>query len=375
MNDTIHYPLRTRAVATHQPAENNSLIKRLNSLRQLPLKGNEKEWGLLCVEMIGGDLYEHLRTLVEIVHRGDWQSKSNPAAWIRQVLINRCGIRDDYNRMGRRRPGGLRFDHRSCALTHWEARPFAEFEISDGEGGTLLPEEALDGITARAQMQRTDGGCQIALADRESLKRLRRRTLAEANEHDLCKLRLQVLKCNKAAFDRLLLTTIVDMRPLVTHLRIDVDMAEVLAVVALLWSIGPRTYLNYLDQSNHRRLRNAWDRIDRQAKNPKVAEQFRRTLQSFSSNTRRTWEDDEGDYWEDEHSFCYKPVKANRPRNCGCQRCGALDSRLCTCDLGGQRRHTCQQPEMQLRLRAERDQQGGVLLPPIPNIPDRVDLA
>jgi hypothetical protein len=52
-------------------------------------------------------------------------------------------------------------------------------------------------------------------------------------------------------------------RALIGRLELDQDDAEVLAVITLLWVVGPRTYLNFLDETNGKRIRNAWDRFNR----------------------------------------------------------------------------------------------------------------
>ena len=49
-----------------------------------------------------------------------------------------------------------------------------------------------------------------------------------------------------------------------------------------LWDAHPRMYLNFLDEANKRRLRNAWDRFDRRRKEP----DFHRTLHERAMGRR-----------------------------------------------------------------------------------------
>lgn len=75
---------------------------------------------------------------------------------------------------------------------------------------------------------------------------------------------------------------------------LDQDEAEVLAVIELLWYVGPRMYLNFLDEANKRRIRNAWDRFDRKRKKSEWATLFRQGLRVFARETRRAWRHE---YW------------------------------------------------------------------------------
>ena len=282
---------RHKAAARGNPLEKRSprLYKHLDELSRSPLDGNKRLWDEFCIEIRADHLYEHLPILVEIVQEGKWRTDSlKPKVWLLQQFVNRVGKtghNDDYDRNGRRRAGGPKFDKRNGALISCETRPYVEFEIRGDDGETLAPDEAIDGRLARAQLQTGDGYCQL-LADRESLRSLRRRTLAESIESDHCKTLCDMLQQDKPAFDKELAETIREQRPLITNLGLDPDEAEVLALTTLLWSVGPRRYLKFVDQSDRKRLRNAWDRVDRKQKN----HAFKQTLRDSAQKTRREWE-------------------------------------------------------------------------------------
>jgi hypothetical protein len=310
------------------------------------------------------NFYEHLPILVEIVREGRWRTNAlKPETWIRLEFSSRLRKAhkdDDYDRTGKRRPGGPRFDKRNGALISWEARPYAEFEISNEEGETLSADEDIDGRLARAEARRGDGGHQLLLADRDSLRTLRGRTWAEYRENELCEERLDKLKGDTAAFDKLVAETIRRQILLTTALNLDSDESEVMAIVELLWSVGPRVYLNFVDQLNRKRLRNAWDRLDRKREKPA----FKQKSREYGKKTRREWRYQLGDL-PDRRERSYRddqgaPKKKGEPG--GCDRCGALDRRLCTCEVGGKRKR---QPSPQ-ELR-ELIEQRGTTLPPMPS--------
>jgi hypothetical protein len=114
------------------------------------------------------------------------------------------------------------------------------------------------------------------------LRFLSGRTLAERHEASRCAEIVEALNHDRLLFDKLLAKTIADQKALSRRLGLDQDEAEVLAVTSLLWDVGPRMYLNFLDETNRKRIRNAWDRFDRQRKKP----QFRRTLREEARNQR-----------------------------------------------------------------------------------------
>jgi len=372
---------RQKAAARGNPLEKRSpqLYKHLDELSRSPLDGNKRLWDEFCIEIRADHLYEHLPILVEIVQEGKWRTDSlKPKIWLLQQFVNRVGKtgnNDDYDRNGRRRAEGPKFDKRNGALISCETRPYVEFEIRGDDGETLAADEAIDGRLARAQLQNGAGGCQQLLADRESLRALRGRTYAESIESDHCERLYDILQQDKPAFDIVLAEAIQEQRPLTTNLGLDPDEAEVLALAGLLWSVGPRVYLKFVDQSDRKRLRNAWYRVDRKRKN----HAFKQTLRDSAQKTRREWEGREWEYLfgdpPDRPEKYYQDDRRVPPKRDlgGCDRCGALDSRLCTCEVGGERKRK-PKPEVQRQLRSELERQMGVLLPPSPsNTPEFVD--
>ena len=280
--------------------------------------------------------------------------------WLRENFVRRVtrsGTLEDYGPAvnARRRPGGPKFDKRSGALTAFAERPFIEFEVIRGNGDTISPDEAIEGKLERKRLQ-TAGGEDDDMptfpmpADRDSLQFLGRLTFAERLEAFGCEELADALERDRPVFDQALAEAISDQRGLVERIGLDQDEAEVLAVIGLLWYVGPRMYLNFLDESGKRRIRNAWDRFDRKRKKPEWATLFRRALREFTNKTRASWAarrrayeadcdrslDRQGwehliprrvflDYDLDETHPAWEEFQSFR-----CT-CSAVDSRFCTC--------------------------------------------
>src|SRR5664279_5256264 len=279
-------------------------------MSRLPLKGNQKLWDDFCAEVGGEDYYEYMPILVKIVQEGGWRTDAlKPLEWLRGNLAKRvmrlCGP-DDYgpavasvDNEGRpvisrtRRPSWPKFDKRNGALTAFATRPYAEFEVLSRDGETISPDEAIEGQLERKRLRTAspdENDNSVAMpADRDSLRFLSRKTLAERWESYRCEELAEALKLDKAAFDRALTDAIGAQRELVERMELDQDEAVVVAVIELLWSVGPRMYLNFLDEPDHKRIRNAWDRVDRKRKNPEWAARFRRTLRTYANLTRAAW--------------------------------------------------------------------------------------
>jgi hypothetical protein len=110
-------------------------------------------------------------------------------------------------------------------------------------------------------------------------------TYAERFEASRCKELAHILKTNKPAFDKVLTEAIGRQRPLAEALKIDSGIAEVLAIITLL--AEPLTYLNFLDDANRKRIRNAWDRLDRRKNKPERMALFRQILRRGSTRKPR----------------------------------------------------------------------------------------
>ena len=177
---------------------------------------------------------------------------------------------EDYDPTGKRLPGGPKFDHRSGALSAFATRPFTEFAVLCEDGDTIDPVDVIEGQLERKRLQTVlgdeDNNGSVMPADRESKRFLGRRTLAEKLEALQCARMLQALQHDKPAFEEALAKAMVHQRGMALQMGLDQDEAEVAAVMSLLWDAGPRTYLNFLDRTNKRRIRNAWDRLDRRRK-------------------------------------------------------------------------------------------------------------
>jgi|NGEPerStandDraft_6_1074524.scaffolds.fasta_scaffold52573_1 hypothetical protein len=332
------------------------LYKRLDEMSRLSLQGNRQVFDEFCIEIKAGGFYEHLPMLVEILQEGKWRTEAwDVRKWLRENLarqVRRSGTLEDYGPgvNARRRPGAPKFDKRSGALTAFAERPFIEFEILRGNGDTISPDEEIEGRIERKRLQTAGGGDDYMPtfpmpADRDSLQFLGRLTFAERLEAFGCKELADALERDRPAFDQALAEAISNQRELVECMGLDQDEAEVLAVIELLWYVGPRMYLNFLDEANKRRIRNAWDRFDRKRKKSEWATLFRQGLRVFARETRRAWRHEywahydrsmEGQDWE--HlipppiSSRVKSIRRDQPQilHPPCT-CGALDHRFCTC--------------------------------------------
>ncbi|MGC2111768.1 MAG: hypothetical protein WA655_19790 [Candidatus Korobacteraceae bacterium] len=184
--------------------------------------------------------------------------------------IKRSGMAEDYDPTGKRLPAGPKFDHRSGALSAFATRPFTEFAVLCEDGDTIDPVEVIEGQLERKRLQTVSGdednNGSVMPADRESKRLLGRRTMAEKLEALQCARMLQALQHDKPAFEEALAKAIVHLRGIALQMGLDQNEAEVAAVMSLLWDAGPRTYLNFLDRTDKRRIRNAWDRLDRRRK-------------------------------------------------------------------------------------------------------------
>lgn len=267
------------------------LYKRLDEMARLPLQGNQQLWDEFCIEIKAGDFYEHLPILVEILQAGKWRTDAlNVMPWLRQNLarrVKRSSAPEDYGPTGQRRIGGPKFDRRNGALTAFAIRPFAEFEMLSGDGDIISPDEVIEGRIARQDLQTAGGGDHYMAtfprpADRESLLLLGRKTYAEKCEGSYCSQMVYALKHDRPVFDKELARAITDQQALAKCLGLDRDEAEVLAVMSLLWDAGPRMYLKFLDGADQKRVRNAWDRLDRLRKQ----EAFHRTLRDIALRRR-----------------------------------------------------------------------------------------
>jgi hypothetical protein len=277
------------------------LYKRLDEITQTPLDKCWQLWGVddvdgLCVEIGAEAYYEYLPIFLEILKEGKWRTRVlHVRPWLCENLarrVRRSGALEDYDATGKRRNAGPKFDKRNGALTAYTTRPFVEFEVLSKKGDRISPDEAIDGRIARKALQTAGGqfededGHRIGStpADRDSLRFLGTRMLAERCEASRCAQMVDALKHERQLFDKVLAKTIIAQRALARRLGLDQDEAEVVAVISLLWAVGPRMYLNFLDETNRKRIRNAWDRFDRRVKKP----QFRTTLRDEARN-QRNW--------------------------------------------------------------------------------------
>ena len=292
---------RTPTAQAHPLQERDpELYKRLDKMSRLPLNGNQKLWDEFCIEIGAERYYEYMPILVEIMQEGKWRTETlYPRKWLRANLarrVKRVSAAEDYDPTGKRRACGPRFDERSGALTAYATQPFTEFEALNQDGDTISGEEVILRKSLQASVQDDDGYDRVVMpADRESQMLLGRMTLAERYAASLCEFRAEQLEQDRPAFDQVLADAMSRQRELVERIGLDPDEAEVLAVIELLWHVGPRMYLNFLDKTNNRRIRNAWDRFDRKRKKPEWATLFRQTLREFTNKTRATWSHE---WWE-----------------------------------------------------------------------------
>jgi len=308
---------RYRARANPLEKRDPELYKRLSTLSRLPLAENKEQWDEFCVEIGADDSYEHLPTLVEIMREGKWRTDAlNPLLWLRQELVNRVGKskrHDDYDRTGKRRPGGSRFDKRNGALVSPVMRPFAEFEISDKGGQIQSGFDAIEAEETRKALQTSVGFDDYWVhpqpADRERKKLLQGRTWAEYWETVNSKWMLHLLQNNKPAFDKELADAITRLQPTIKSLKLDSDEAEVLAVTTLLWPAGPRAYLNFLGDADKKRIRNAFDRLDRKLKKPEDKALFRQALRERVGGTPECWS-----RYRAEHPEWFNAQRTPKPR-------------------------------------------------------------
>ena len=283
----------TTALARAHPLQERDpeLYKRLDELSRLPLQEHKQLWDEFSLDIGAGDSYEHLPILVEILEEGKWRTEAlNVKKWLRENLARRAkraSAPEDYGPTGRRRRGGPKFDKRNGALIASATRPYAEFEVLTRDGDTISPDEAIEGQLERTRIQ-TAGGEDDDMpafpspADRESLLLLGRKGYAEMCEGFFCSQMVYALKHDRPMFDEELARAIREQQTLAKCLRLDGDEAEVLAVMSLLWDAGPRMYLKFLDAANQKRVRNAWDRLDRLRKQ----DTFHRTLRDIALRRR-----------------------------------------------------------------------------------------
>lgn len=263
----------TTALARAHPLRERDpeLYKRLDEMSRLPLRGNRQLWDEFCKEIKAEGFYEHLPILIEILKEGKWRTDTlSPRKWLRENLarrVKRSSAPEDYGPTGKRYAGGPKFDKRNGALTAFATRPYVEFEVLSGDGATISPDEAIEGQLERKRLRTASGdedfNSVVMPADRDSLRFLGRRTYAEKCEGLYCSQMVYALKHDRPTFDKELGRAITDQEALAKCLGLDRDEAEVLAVMSLLWDAGPRMYLKFLDGANQRRVRNAWDRLDR----------------------------------------------------------------------------------------------------------------
>ena len=338
-----------------------ALYQRFDEMSRLPLQ-EKQAWDKFCIEIKAGDFYEQMPILAQILQEGRWRTDAwDPKPWLRGQLAKRArrsGAPEDYGPdvNARRRPGGPKFDKRNGALVAFSERPFTEFEKEvGGDGDTMSPLDVIEGRIARKNLQMADGWGDLPSfptpADRESLDFMGRLTFAERLEALGCEELADALEQDRPAFDKALAGAISSQRELVGRIGLDHDEAEVLAVIELLWYVGPRMYLNFLDEANKKRIRNAWDRFDRKRKRPGWATLLRQSLRDFAHKTRAAWA---WKHWADyDRSMDRQDWKhlVHPDNNYGYAlldevglakwwstefpafhcTCGALDHRFCTC--------------------------------------------
>src|SRR5271165_4571925 len=300
-----------KAVARANPLEkrDSELYGRLDKMSQLSLQEIKPLWDEFCIEINAENFYEHLPIFVEILQEGNWRTDAlDVRRWLRGNLAKRvkrlCGPEDygpavaSVDEQGRpvisrtRRPSGLRFDKRDGTLIAFGTQPYTEFEVEDGDGKSMTSEEAVDYYAAQTAEDEDGDIIRVMPDDRYTPKFLREKTWAEW--FDCAPVFL--LREDRPEFDKLLAQTISDGRVLATRMGLDQDEAEALAVTALLWSHGPRAYLNFLDGPNKKRVRNAFDRISRRLRNPEWQSSLRKALRELASETRSRWNKK---YWDD----------------------------------------------------------------------------
>jgi hypothetical protein len=233
-------------------------------MSQLSLQEIKLLWDEFCVEINAEDFYEHLPTFVEIPQEGKWRTDAlDVRKWLRGNLAKRvrrlCGPEDygpsvasadDHGRpviSETRRPSWPKFDKRNGALVAVGTQPFTELEVQDGDGESMTSEEAVDCQVGQTAQDEDGHINRVMLANSESLRILGHRTRAEHCEAYRREDMAVALKNDRAAFYKALTDAITAQRELVKRMELDQDEAVVLAVIQLLWSVGPRMYLNFLD--------------------------------------------------------------------------------------------------------------------------------
>lgn len=215
----------------------------------------------------------------------------------------------------RRRPSYPKFDRRNGALIQPGVRPFIEFEQDNHEGEEVPGVEVLEAEVSRKDAQTSVGSNDNVLsmpADRESLRSLRHKSLAEKIEAESCFMAAEVLREDQDGFDELVIIVMNELRIVADRTGLDQDERQVLAMKRLLGTVGARTYLNYVDGANNKRLRNAFDRLDRKLKKPEWAAILRRTLheEARKERTRR-----EEQWWKWYSEGCEpRPEPPPRPK-------------------------------------------------------------
>jgi hypothetical protein len=162
------------------------------------------------------------------------------------------------------------------SLTAFSTRPFIEFTVVHSDKDDISPEDHIDHLALGRRDE--DDGCVWMPADRESLKFLGGRTYAEKFESQNCSRMVYALRHDRPAFNKELARAITEQRALARTLGLDSDEADLLAAMSLLWDAGPRMYLNFLEGAEKKRIRNAWDRLDRLRKQ----ERFHRALRDIA---------------------------------------------------------------------------------------------
>jgi hypothetical protein len=264
------------------------LYKRLDDLSQRPLEGNKQLWDEFCVEIDAQQYYEYLPVLKEVIDEGLWRTDAvRPLRWVRENFARRVEKlygRDDYRSDGRRRPSYRTFDGRSGALITFSTQPFAEFGYVSKDGDTVPSDEAIDNLIAERDAKWR--GHPIMPADTESRRLLGNKTLTSWVETGKCRSHLYALQHDRPAFDDKLSEATSQLQQLVASLKLDQDESEVLAVIVLLWAVGARTYLGYIGEAHRKRIRNAWDRLDRRLKKPEFSRLLRSVLREGARKRR-----------------------------------------------------------------------------------------
>jgi len=293
------------ALAHPQQERDPGPYKRIEQMSRLPLESHTQLWGEFCVEIGAGDFYEYLPILVEIVQEGKWRNASYPMKWLRTTFVRqakRSEPQDDYYANGKRRtpkapadsygkPSGV-FDKRSGLLIDYSTRPFVEFGGENEKGDRFSPEDAIDNTVARRNL-RTAGGREVdddghlmtppVPADRDTPAWLREKLRKMSLTEVMCAGDATNLLLNdQPSFEKLKAQTMSQQRDLAQRLELDADEAEVLAINILLYADEPRTYMNFVQEGDKKRFRNAWDRFDRRRKKP----EFRKILREEARKRR-----------------------------------------------------------------------------------------